>query len=1006
VQAPGATADGMDGMGLKRVMPPSAGQFGMPQAKQARLDEQDNNTLVCLTRGNDSNDVVIRTLVGEFTAQGHNHGRPVYQKRQDLSVPGAIDVWLYYWDARDGPTFEGWWFGNKLGGTQVWSICRSSSMQAPRSGWQIPWDGPVRTTLELVPKSETQQGAGGAGEQGPERALQEASAKVDAAEDAVDKAKISAEALEAGGDLGDGAAGIALARTEAATAAAQAAIDAARAAISQQESLAHAYVPQIRNRVDGELGALRTRLLTLEGKLEPMKRARQDHEQRQNARRIVASAMAKLAAAEVDADHGEELAGGLTEDPGKLAATREALASAQRRASAALQEMQVDRAQVTGAEEVDSRHEALGQRLRKLSNAIKLAEERAACDGLIEEVGRHVQQVTQDLAKATAEDERLGVNVGGGGEEGTAPAPLNALQPLETLLTSALSTSSKARTLIATKLVEVRRMGPETQSLAGERLQESKVKLESMAEQLRALRAKLLKRRWAALLRDTEDRVVHAETVSSHMAEEAAKLQNGSDAGAGMGEPPTKVAEAELQASQAVEEARRFLIARRVEAKGKEGLVSTEASAQLTKLQARLGKAEASVAAVQRRFGLTEQRLEARRKADEVSVKVDALEAEAAKAAEAVESLLSAQAASTQEDNDGRFVTELQQADRAIAEAVATLAAAQASRKQHGSKGPGKGAFAELDPRIAQADQRIKEASQKLRSASHHPSMLRGMLRETEELAAEAECLVTDASGPWGIASQSPAEAERTIQAAQAAIDRSRSSIVSKRETIRGLPGHAMPPLNEKLRKVQMQIDAASRALKNLRPPSGWTPAPKHPGVAQGEVHQPQWGSKAGSAPPDASFSTWTMAPKAPPATQSDAGYQAWGKGQKAQSKEKGDANYQPPLSKSLPSSAPPQGLKADEHYQPPLSKASALSGPAAGVAKAKAAVIPPPKRTVVPPPSSASPWPLAASAPESANNREGNWEGGQTWEAQLWDKSEDKQWSASSWWEQDKRSW
>ena len=30
-----------------------------------------------------------------------------------------VDVFLYYWDHRDGASFEGWWFGNRLGGTQA-----------------------------------------------------------------------------------------------------------------------------------------------------------------------------------------------------------------------------------------------------------------------------------------------------------------------------------------------------------------------------------------------------------------------------------------------------------------------------------------------------------------------------------------------------------------------------------------------------------------------------------------------------------------------------------------------------------------------------------------------------------------------------------------------------------------------------------------------------------------------------------------------------------------------
>lgn len=115
-------------------------------------------TYVVFTSGQDKEEVVVRTLVGEYVEKGVNHGRKVYQKVHDKAVPDYVDVLLYYWDSRDGPSFEGWWFGNKLGGTQVWSHCKDSGLLPPGSGWKIPWDGAVRQTL-MVMNKETQQRA-------------------------------------------------------------------------------------------------------------------------------------------------------------------------------------------------------------------------------------------------------------------------------------------------------------------------------------------------------------------------------------------------------------------------------------------------------------------------------------------------------------------------------------------------------------------------------------------------------------------------------------------------------------------------------------------------------------------------------------------------------------------------------------------------------------------------------------------------------------------------------
>lgn len=89
--------------------------------------------------------------------KGVNHGRKVYQRVNDKAMMDYVDVLLYYWDDREGENFEGWWFGNKLGGTQVWAHCKDSGMTPPGTGWKIPWNGPVRTTLVVMNKEAQQK---------------------------------------------------------------------------------------------------------------------------------------------------------------------------------------------------------------------------------------------------------------------------------------------------------------------------------------------------------------------------------------------------------------------------------------------------------------------------------------------------------------------------------------------------------------------------------------------------------------------------------------------------------------------------------------------------------------------------------------------------------------------------------------------------------------------------------------------------------------------------------
>jgi len=112
---------------------------------------------VVFTCGQDRNEVTVKTLIGEYVEKGVNHGRKVYQRVNDKAMMDYVDVLLYYWDDREGENFEGWWFGNKLGGTQVWAHCKESAMTPPSTGWKIPWNGAVRQTLVVMNKEMQQK---------------------------------------------------------------------------------------------------------------------------------------------------------------------------------------------------------------------------------------------------------------------------------------------------------------------------------------------------------------------------------------------------------------------------------------------------------------------------------------------------------------------------------------------------------------------------------------------------------------------------------------------------------------------------------------------------------------------------------------------------------------------------------------------------------------------------------------------------------------------------------
>merc|ERR1712226_1756978 len=93
-----------------------------------------------VTTQSKSTDVAIMTLLGDFVERGSNHGRKYYQKSQKIKGHEDVEVFVYYWDQRDGAEFSGWWFGDQLGGSQVWARSSSHGPLPPRVGWKVPWD--------------------------------------------------------------------------------------------------------------------------------------------------------------------------------------------------------------------------------------------------------------------------------------------------------------------------------------------------------------------------------------------------------------------------------------------------------------------------------------------------------------------------------------------------------------------------------------------------------------------------------------------------------------------------------------------------------------------------------------------------------------------------------------------------------------------------------------------------------------------------------------------------
>ncbi|CAE7547728.1 unnamed protein product [Symbiodinium natans] len=89
----------------------------------------------------------LTTLAGEYEQTGRNHGKPFFRRRRTSEE--AEEIYLYFWDLRDGPDFVGWWLGQSVGASLVWSRCEAAEDRPPSSGWRIPWDGAVSDHLQV-----------------------------------------------------------------------------------------------------------------------------------------------------------------------------------------------------------------------------------------------------------------------------------------------------------------------------------------------------------------------------------------------------------------------------------------------------------------------------------------------------------------------------------------------------------------------------------------------------------------------------------------------------------------------------------------------------------------------------------------------------------------------------------------------------------------------------------------------------------------------------------------
>mmetsp|Transcript_122013 Transcript_122013/g.304481 ORF Transcript_122013/g.304481 Transcript_122013/m.304481 type:complete len:1901 (-) Transcript_122013:56-5758(-) len=894
-------------------------------------------TYVVSTKANDMNEVVVRTLVGEYVETGSNHGRKVYRKMLDRSAE-AVDVFLYYWDGRDGPTFEGWWFGNKLGGTQVWSHCTGGALTPPPSGWKIPWDGAPRPTLVVENKATQQraqvleklgsiskevqevgqaarkaldeactahQGAyhNAAGLKAAEEmltphpaALNEALKKVmeaqrtsvgdasrqflqlgtavrnlqaqvgqeltklrgakvkaeqeekakaaeekdtkvfqamlpecqekaNTAEDLVEKAVITSEMIQAGGDNLEEVRK-AVGETEAATKAAQMAIGEARIFLNTKQGMARSFESaKVKEQSVQGLTKLQMQLQEAQNKLNPLKTVRQDFEQRQTAQQIVAEVMEKLTPAEVECDKAEEatllLAGeGSTKE--MMSQADAAVQKASTEVSAVLRLILMRKQSATGLvlseiKGLEDRAKNADRRLVQLKASHKEAAERVSCEVLMREATEKMATVQDTVSKAANAEGPFLMGV----EELPLEETLVAVKACETAATSANTAVSIARMFIATKLIEAKRFSPKSSQEATAKLKELQKVLDTHTKRLTDLKTNTAMRKKKALMREAEMQVADAEAATKAMTDVAGCFEDDAKLAELSSEDIKKAAEetakAEVVATAKLSEARKYIHVRQIEAKGKEA--SAEVGAELIKYNTRISTAQGEVAKYKKLVASVGDRLQARKVMEEALAKVKEVEEKVDK----VHSLVMSQ--------EGQDVP-----PEAVKEAETGLAECQAAIRQlttylqsvSSRQTAARVELSKLQPRVKELQEKLDAGGASMRTRAEQVEVKK-ILADAEQKLSDAEASVKaarEAEMPFlkgdevlsgSEATKAFEELDKGVVAANAAFGAARTFVAMKRLAVKRLTEKAAAAGVEGLNKLQERLDAASKMLQDIK---------------------------------------------------------------------------------------------------------------------------------------------------------------------------------------------
>mmetsp|Transcript_35079 Transcript_35079/g.100743 ORF Transcript_35079/g.100743 Transcript_35079/m.100743 type:complete len:1846 (+) Transcript_35079:263-5800(+) len=652
-------------------------------------------------------------------------------------------------------------------------------------------------------------------------ALPQAVELVTQAEDAVETVAILAAPFNADEELGESDKKT-MDDIEEQASKASAALVEARKAINQRLAEAKKYAPEARRVALSELQALQGKVTEAGKRLNPLKKFRQEFEQRAAAKKAVDEIAARLSNAELEVEKAYIMTasagdGQMSEDEIKStdellgpagAGITEATQMAERRARTAGESFQKDLAAVQDRAKVAS------SKLEEVRIALRKQREGLSAQRVLAQAHEKIEKAEEALT-ATAEAEMPFLK---GVEALSQTEAMHAVKDSETAAAKTETAVDLAKTFIKAKLAEAKlRYSKGVGKRIVDELSELQTRAEGLQKRLRDFKKETSSRKTSSLLQEVVEAVAEAETQVQTLSE-VAKLFTSENLNEVSTESLKSTCEqtvvAEKDASTACMDARKVLSSKQKDAKDA-SLIS-----ELSKLQHRLNTTQHELTKLKKTASTGERLIKAKQVLLEEEEKIKSAELEVAK----VETLATPVGDSKPTD------ATIQKIDAAVDAAQGALTSVMHSIDAHipNAMPALKASLSKLLARAKKSQDKVDNVKNLTRSQRERVSSetyMKQAIKKTEEVETSLE-KVSEAELPFlkGIEVLPLREAKATLQNSEAAADavqkalsEARTFIASKTLEVRRFSEELAKPSIEEFQKLTERVNACYSKLQQFR---------------------------------------------------------------------------------------------------------------------------------------------------------------------------------------------